>query len=107
MIGLLFGGVAVWMLFRNPWVTPGLACLAASNLAIPIGVLREVEGRAAYRALVLFLGLGYIGLAYLLALIVGRPTTVGFWAVFGTAVVVMGPVLWLFHRTTYGKAAHH
>jgi hypothetical protein len=105
-IALLFGGVAVWMLFKNPWVTPGLACLAASNLAIPIGVWRELEGRAAHRALVLFLALGYLGLAYLLALIVDRPTAGGFWAVFGTAAFVMLPVLWLFHRFTLGKAAH-
>jgi predicted membrane channel-forming protein YqfA (hemolysin III family) len=101
---LLFGSLAVWMLFTHPWVAPGFALLAASQLMVPIAVWRHAKGRAAWASIVLFLGLGYLGLACLFALMVGEPTTAGFWLVFGTVATILGPALWLFQRITLGKA---
>jgi hypothetical protein len=101
---LLLAGVATWMLFRSAWAALGLGLLAVSWLALPVAVWRRAEGRAALSALVLYFGLGSLALVWLLALIVGPPTTLGFWVVFGGALLVVGPVLWLGKRVMLGKA---
>ncbi len=101
---LLLAAVAIWMLSRNAWAAVGLAVLAGSWLALPIAVWRRAEGRAAVTALVFYFGLGSLALVYLFALIVGPPTTLGFWVVFGGALLILGPVLWLGKRVMLGKA---
>jgi hypothetical protein len=105
-IGLLFAGLGVWMVFRNAWVTPGLMLLGVSNLALPIAVWRGVvAGREALAALILFFGVGYLGLTYLLALLAGMPTTVAFWVAFGAALIVAAPIVWLAQRVFVPRKA--
>lgn len=45
-----------------------------------------------------FLGLTFVGLAYLAASTVGRPYTTAFWLVFFAVMAIMGPVVLLATR---------
>jgi hypothetical protein len=97
LIVVVFAALTVWTAVTHPWIAPGFAALAAGQTVLAAIWLRAGSGRAS--ALLLgFLALSYVGLAYLLAVLIGTPATAHFWIVFGVGLAILAPVVLLAQR---------
>jgi FtsH-binding integral membrane protein len=99
---VLFGGLAVWVALSHPWVAPGFAALAAGQAMLVVFWRRAEKQRWSPGFVMAFIALQYLGLAYLVAVVVGRPDTARFWLVFGVATAVFVPV-GLFARRLFTR----
>ena len=93
------GAGLAWAVVRHSWLVPGLASLVAARVVMHIGVARAGGGRHGPGPIVGFIGLSYLGLAYLVAAQIGRPPAARFWLIFFVGVAILGPVVLLAVRT--------
>jgi uncharacterized membrane protein len=91
----LLGGVAVWSVFSYPRLTPGLAALALAQGLLALFWTGATAGRPSPRLISAFVGVSYLGLAYLAAAVVGPPSTTRFWLVFSVEVAIFAPLVLL------------
>lgn len=89
---VLFAGLAVWTGFSHPWVTPAFVALAAGQAMLVVFWLRVRAKRFSFRFVIAFVSLSYVGLAYLVAIVIGHPDAARFWIIFGAASAVFAPV---------------
>jgi hypothetical protein len=80
--------LTAWAAVTHSWAAPGFATLAIGQASLTVFWRRAHDGRAAPGAVVPFLALSYVGLAYLLALLAGTPEHARFWV-----VVILAPVV--------------
>jgi len=97
-IVLVFAALTVWAAVTHPWIAPGLAALAAGQTLLAAVWLRAGSGRASPALLLGFIALSYVGLAYLVAALIGTPATAHFWIVFGVGLAILAPVVLLAQR---------
>ena len=101
----LLGACAVWSFFTHPRLAPALAAFAVAQAAMAIFWLRARAGRASPELIRAYLGVSYLGLAYLVAAVAGGPSAMRFWIILVVLLAIFAPV-WLlglrlsFRRTT-------
>jgi hypothetical protein len=89
----VFTGLTVWSAVAYPWTTPGFAALALAEGLIAVFWVRRAHGHDPRSPVVGFMTLSYIGLAYLVSLLVGKPDGLHFWIVFIVALAIVGPIV--------------
>ena len=94
----VFATLTVWAAVTHQWIAPGLAALAAGQTLLAAVWLRAGSGRASPALLLGFIALSYVGLAYLVAALIGTPATAHFWIVFGVGLAILAPVVLLAQR---------
>ena len=105
LIAALLGACAVWSVFTHPRLAPALAAFAVAQVAMVIFWMRARAGRPSPELVRAYLGVSYLGLAYLVAAVAGGPSTTRFWIVLVVSFAIFTPV-WLlglrlpFRRTT-------
>ena len=67
LIAALLGACAVWSLFTHPRLAPALAAFAVAQMAMVIFWMRARAGRPSPELIRAYLGVSYLGLAYLVA----------------------------------------
>ena len=85
--------LAVWSAGAHPWSTPGYASLALAWALIAVFWFRRAHARDPRSPVVAFITLSYIGLAYLVSLLVGKPDGLHFWIIFTVALAIVGPIV--------------
>ena len=88
----------------RPWVAPGFAALAVAQALWLVFWVRIPLGRNPAGPILGFLGLSYLGLAYLVAVLVGTPETARFWLVFSSALAILSPVVLLAWRLVFCRS---
>src|SRR2546421_9036388 len=97
-IAALLSGLAVWAAVTHPWFAPGFAALAGARIVLLLWFPRVRAGHHVFGPGVAFIGLSYVGLAYLVAVQLGTPLTARFWLIFFVGVAILGPVVILAAR---------
>ena len=100
----VFAGLTLWTAVARPWVGPGFAALAGARALSLVFWMRLPLGRDPTGPILGFLGLSYLGLAYLVAVLVGTPETARFWLVFSSALAILSPVVLLAWRLVFCRS---
>jgi hypothetical protein len=97
-IALVLGGLTIWAAITHPWVAPGFAALTETRVLLTLVARRRIVPANAAAVVLAQLSLGYLGVAYLMALVAGLPTTARFWIAFGASVAIFAPIVTVARR---------
>ena len=90
---LLFAGLTLWALVSAPWVVPAFALMTGSRICSVRLQRPGLDHEAVLRLIYARFAFLCVGLAWFAGCFFGKPSTMAFWAVFGTVCVIMAPVL--------------
>jgi hypothetical protein len=92
---VVFTGLTAWAAVAHWQLVPGLACMALGQTCLLLVMVEGSRVRVRMELGWSFLGLSYVGLAWLFAALFGAPTSGRFWIVFAAIAVVFSPVVLL------------